>query len=175
MRFLFQLSVISILLFSCQKEDPLPLEDDIEIFLSASVNNSELEIIDKNLIISRCSKYPDMELWQVDISGTTKDGKTISLHVKNYHQPGKYYTGTIGSRNWMFYSEKVGEEYGTIPVWWPGENNFIEEQVNNESDEIQIYEGNGYLEGTIKFVGYRSKNDHLEVSNGKFRIPFNNE
>ena len=127
--FYFYLLAISIIFYSCSEDDSLPiLKEDMSVFLSAMVDENVLEMKGETLVISECHLYPDFEAWQINITGATSDGKKLALYIKYYENAGLYYTGSIGSRNWMYYSEIEGEEYGTIPVWWEGEGLFIEEQ-----------------------------------------------
>lgn len=147
----------------------------MSVFLSATVNESVLEMRGETLVISGRHRYPDFEAWQINITGASADGKKLALYIKYYDKAGMYYTGSIGSRNWMYYSENEGEEYGTIPVWWDGDDLFIEEQSNNELGHINIIETEGYLEGTFDFKGFRSRDDYMSITEGKFKIPFSRE
>lgn len=173
---LISILILIVFFISCQPNDDLPIQDDGgEVFLSARVEGQDFYTQDEEFIVSNCHLHPDFEAWQVNIMASTQDGKKIELFIKYYHQEGVYFTGSNGNGNWMYYSEIEGEEYGTIPVWWSGENNFVSSQLNNEGEWIEIVERDGYMEGNFEFRGYRSKDDFKNITNGKFRIPFSRE
>lgn len=174
---LFKILILITLFFSCQPNDDHPIPDDegIEFFLSARVDDLTFNIQDEELIVSNCHMHPDFEAWQVNFSASSPDGRRIELFIKYYFQSGEYYTGTNGNGNWMCYTEKSGENFGTIPVWWSGENDFIGSQLKNEQESIKIFEGDGYMEGVFEFTGYSSGDDFKNVTEGKFRIPFSRE
>ena len=177
MRFILRLFLLLLLFPSCKTDDdelPIP-EDEIGVFLSAVVDDTNFEVRGISSVDSHCNAYPNYNGWQISVSASAADGRKIELFISDYDQPGLYYAGAVGSRNWMYFSPNDGEDYGTIPIWWSGENGFIEAQINSESGKVEISEGNGFMEGSFEFTAYQAKDDYKTIHDGKFRIPFNRE